>query len=190
MVREGRSAGWSSADLVSGGNLGELLEPSLWDPWRLAGQALSQSSLHYFTPSETCIKQRVKFQVNPNIVMVACLLSARLCLYFWLGAPRITLWALKALGAFIFIFFGDRHAANLSNKSLLLISRSVCAQTRGVEKYETLGTTRRRFVDGSLIFLRFSGIANLDLSPKVGVCLFYRQAPAVLDTWPAATKIF
>ena len=37
MVREGRSAGWSSADLVSGGNLGELLEPSLWDPWRLAG---------------------------------------------------------------------------------------------------------------------------------------------------------
>ena len=33
MVREGRSAGWSSADLVSGGNLGELLEPSLWDPW-------------------------------------------------------------------------------------------------------------------------------------------------------------
>ena len=37
MVREGRSAGWSSADLVSGGSLGELLEPSLWDPWRLAG---------------------------------------------------------------------------------------------------------------------------------------------------------
>ena len=30
----------------------------------------------------------------------------------------------------------------------------------------------------------------MDPFPKVGVCLFYRRAPAALDMWPAATKIF